>query len=84
MRINITRRRIANPKRRIHKKKDCKPKKKSCDSDDDHSGKNWNPTGTYAAGDRVKYHGKTYVCLQGHTSNPTWTPDAAHSLWQTA
>ncbi|KAI9262772.1 hypothetical protein BY458DRAFT_514945 [Sporodiniella umbellata] len=75
------------------KKKDCKPKKKSCDSDDEkkkkkkdcHSdGKNWDPVGTYSAGDRVKYHGKTYVCLQGHTSNPTWTPDAAHSLWQTA
>ncbi|KAG1471293.1 hypothetical protein G6F56_002208 [Rhizopus delemar] len=79
------------------KKKSCdsddekKHKKKSCDSDDDKKhkkkdcgsdGKNWNPVGTYAAGDKVKYHGKTYVCLQGHTSNPTWTPDAAHSLWQ--
>jgi len=45
-------------------------------------GKKWNPVGTYAAGDRVKYNGRTYMCLQGHTSNPTWQPGAAHSLWQ--
>lgn len=47
-------------------------------------GHEWDPVGTYAAGDRVEYHGRTYVCLQGHSSNPTWMPDAAHSLWQTA
>jgi len=47
-------------------------------------GREWDPVGTYAAGDRVEYHGRTYVCLQGHSSNPTWMPDAAHSLWQTA
>jgi hypothetical protein len=49
-----------------------------------HHGRDWDPVGTYAAGDRVEYHGRTYVCLQGHSSNPTWMPDAAHSLWQTA
>ncbi|KAI9260199.1 hypothetical protein BY458DRAFT_516868 [Sporodiniella umbellata] len=43
----------------------------------------WDPVGTYAAGDRVKYHGHVYMCLQGHTSNPTWAPTVAHSLWQT-
>jgi hypothetical protein len=42
----------------------------------------WNPVGTYAAGERVEYHGQVYMCLQGHTSNPTWQPGAAHSLWQ--
>lgn len=42
----------------------------------------WDPIGTYAPGDRVQYHGHTYICLQGHTSNPTWMPGAAHSLWQ--
>ncbi|KAI9254603.1 C2 domain-containing protein [Phascolomyces articulosus] len=42
----------------------------------------WDPVGTYAMGDRVEYHGRTYVCLQGHTSNPTWMPGTAHSLWQ--
>ncbi|KAJ2956079.1 hypothetical protein NQZ79_g8012 [Umbelopsis isabellina] len=46
--------------------------------------RDWDPVGTYAAGDRVEYHGRTYVCLQGHSSNPTWMPDVAHSLWQTA
>lgn len=45
-------------------------------------GKKWNPVGTYSAGDKVTYNGRTYVCLQGHTSNPTWQPGAAHSLWQ--
>lgn len=51
-------------------------------SNEDSDAKKWNPVGTYAAGDRVKYHGQVYMCLQGHTSNPTWQPGAAHSLWQ--
>ena len=79
-------------------KKDCNSEnkhKKNCDDDeerhhrrrnsnssDDEDAKKWNPIGTYAAGDRVKYHGQVYMCLQGHTSNPTWQPGAAHSLWQ--
>ncbi|ORZ08700.1 hypothetical protein BCR42DRAFT_424737, partial [Absidia repens] len=42
----------------------------------------WDSVGTYSAGDRVEYHGRTYLCLQGHTSNPTWEPTAAHSLWR--
>ncbi|KAI7897787.1 uncharacterized protein BX663DRAFT_527197 [Cokeromyces recurvatus] len=52
------------------------------DCSDDDDVRRWNPVGTYAAGDRVKYHGQVYMCLQGHTSNPTWQPDVAHSLWQ--
>ncbi|CEP13274.1 hypothetical protein [Parasitella parasitica] len=69
------------------KKKDCdgKKKKKDCDgssSEDDDAAK-WNPVGTYTAGDRVKYKGRIYMCLQGHTSNPTWKPTDAHSLWET-
>ncbi|CAO3614668.1 unnamed protein product [Cunninghamella blakesleeana] len=64
---------------------DCHKKKKDCD--DKHSHKKrcadeWDPVGTYAAGDRVEYKGRTYVCLQGHTSNPTWEPTVAHSLWR--
>ncbi|SAL99964.1 hypothetical protein [Absidia glauca] len=59
------------------KKKGHGKKKGSCSSDD------WDPVGTYAAGDRVEYKGRTYVCLQGHTSNPTWEPTVAHSLWRT-
>jgi hypothetical protein len=59
---------------------ECRRRRKnSCDGGD---AKSWNPVGTYAAGDRVKYHGQVYMCLQGHTSNPTWQPGAAHSLWQ--
>ncbi|CAO3638738.1 unnamed protein product [Cunninghamella echinulata] len=54
--------------------KKCHRKKKgACD---------WDPVGTYAAGDRVEYKGRVYVCLQGHTSNPTWEPTVAHSLWR--
>lgn len=35
----------------------------------------------YTAGERVDYNGTLYVCLQGHTSQPGWTPTAAPSLW---
>ena len=39
-------------------------------------------TGTdYAAGFKVQYAGTLYKCLQAHTSQPDWTPDAAPSLW---
>ncbi|KAF9918172.1 hypothetical protein BX616_010044, partial [Lobosporangium transversale] len=47
-----------------------------------HGTRDWDPVGTYAAGDKVKYHGRDYICLQGHTSNPTWEPTQAHSLWR--
>lgn len=30
---------------------------------------------------RVKYMGVLYRCLQKHTSQETWTPDASPSLW---
>ncbi|KAI8364726.1 C2 domain-containing protein [Radiomyces spectabilis] len=53
-----------------------------CEDEGERGAREWDPIGTYAAGDRVRYHGHTYVCLQGHTSNPTWQPGAAHSLWQ--
>ena len=35
----------------------------------------------YTAGDRVVYGDKLYKCLQPHTSQLTWTPTAAPSLW---
>lgn len=57
-------------------------RRRDSNSSDEGDAKKWNPVGTYAAGDRVKYHGQVYMCLQGHTSNPTWQPGAAHSLWQ--
>lgn len=42
----------------------------------------WDENGLgYVAGDRVQYNGKLYRCLQGHTSQADWTPEAAPSLW---
>ena len=35
----------------------------------------------YAVGDRVVYNDVLYKVLQGHTSQSTWTPDAAPSLF---
>lgn len=36
----------------------------------------------YAVGERLSYNGVLYRVLQGHTSQATWTPDAAHSLFE--
>lgn len=42
----------------------------------------WNGDGAaYAVGDRVQYAGALYKCLQTHTSQATWTPTDAPSLW---
>lgn len=41
----------------------------------------WADDVSYVAGDRVRYDGVLYKCLQSHTSQPDWTPDAAPSLW---
>lgn len=38
----------------------------------------------YAVGDRRRYKGKLYRCLQDHTSQPAWTPVDAPSLWAEA
>ena len=35
----------------------------------------------YFIGDRVRYDGILYKCLQAHTSQETWTPTDAPSLW---
>lgn len=35
----------------------------------------------YKKDDRVRYGDTLYKCLQGHTSQDSWTPDAAPSLW---
>ncbi|KAG0031844.1 hypothetical protein BGZ81_000441 [Podila clonocystis] len=47
-----------------------------------HDHRDWDAVGTYSAGDKVTYHGRVYMCLQGHTANPTWEPTQAHSLWR--
>lgn len=42
----------------------------------------WSGAGIlYAEGDRVQYAGVLYKCLQAHTSQATWTPTDAPSLW---
>ena len=41
----------------------------------------WAAGTAYASGIRVVYDGKLYKCLQAHTSQADWTPDAASALW---
>ena len=41
----------------------------------------WKPETEYKAGDRRKYNGALYKCLQDHTSQADWSPDVAVSLW---
>lgn len=41
----------------------------------------WKAPETYGIGDRVQYKNKLYKCVQAHTSQSDWTPDAAVSLW---
>ena len=35
----------------------------------------------YVVGDRVRYNSTLYKCVQAHTSQPGWTPDATPALW---
>jgi hypothetical protein len=41
----------------------------------------WMAWTAYATGAVVQYQGITYKCIQGHTSQPTWTPPAVPALW---
>ena len=41
----------------------------------------WESDREYKAGDRKRYGDTLYKCLQGHTSQPDWTPDVAVSMW---
>jgi len=43
---------------------------------------NWNPTGSYSAGDLVTFNGSTFEAVQAHTGNgdPNWI--SAPSLWR--
>lgn len=41
----------------------------------------WKTEKTYQTGDRVRYEDTLYKCLQPHTSQETWTPTDAPSLW---
>ena len=35
----------------------------------------------YAVNDRAQYNGTLYKCIQAHTSQADWAPDAAPALW---
>ena len=41
----------------------------------------WATDTTYEVGARVRYNSILYKCLQAHTSQSTWTPVDAPSLW---
>ena len=41
----------------------------------------WKTDASYKAGDKVQFAGILYRCLQDHTSQADWTPDAAVSLF---
>lgn len=42
---------------------------------------NWTPGKQYEKDTRVNYEGILYRCLLSHTSQESWTPIAAPSLW---
>ena len=41
----------------------------------------WAVGKAYAIGDRVQYNGALYKCVQAHTAQADWTPDATPALW---
>ena len=41
----------------------------------------WQAGVAYAVGDRRKYGGLLYRCVQAHTSQADWTPPAVPALW---
>ena len=43
--------------------------------------KAWAAYTAYAADERIRYGEKLYRCVQAHTSQADWTPDAIPALW---
>ena len=41
----------------------------------------WEIGAAYATNDRRRYGVNLYKCVQAHTSQADWTPDATHALW---
>lgn len=41
----------------------------------------WQTDTVYSVGDRRKYDGLLYRCVQAHTSQADWTPPAVPALW---
>jgi hypothetical protein len=44
----------------------------------------WKVRTAYKVGDLVSFNRKTYRCIEAHTSQSDWTPDATPALWQAA
>lgn len=42
----------------------------------------WIPGVPYHTQEHVTYNSQEYVCIQPHTSQEDWTPDATPALWQ--
>lgn len=41
----------------------------------------WKADTAYSADERIRYSEKLYRCVQAHTSQADWTPDATPALW---
>lgn len=41
----------------------------------------WEAGKAYAVGDRVQYNDTLYKCIQAHTSQSDWMPNATPALW---
>ena len=41
----------------------------------------WQSGKAYAVDERIRYEDKLYRCVQAHTSQADWTPDATPALW---
>ena len=41
----------------------------------------WKPGTAYSLDERIRCGEKLYRCVQSHTSQAEWTPDAAPALW---
>lgn len=41
----------------------------------------WRTNKLYIVGERIQYNGLLYKCVQEHTSQDDWTPDATPALW---
>lgn len=41
----------------------------------------WKSGHAYATDERIRYGEKLYRCVQAHTSQEDWTPDATPALW---
>lgn len=41
----------------------------------------WKSGHAYATDERIRYGEKLYKCVQAHTSQEDWTPDATPALW---